>query len=153
MILRRSSSRCSRKLMARITSSGCSAGEASAVNSGIRGLSRGIQLRFGSWGGITLGSNRGARLRRRWKNSLARLFPFQLVDLVFYLCLELIGSALEFVQRFSDLPAYLWQLFRAKQDERRQKQKHHLWKTEIHLVMILPHPLLSNCPVHTIMMI
>src|SRR5205807_1364038 len=129
------SSRCSRKLMAGMDSSGCPAGGAAAANSGIWSLGGGVYFRarfvissrdctYGRW--------------RRGQDGLARDLDIETVDLRLDLRLELVGRALEFVERLADLAADLRQLLGPKNDQGQQEDEDHLWEAEVHKFMILP---------------
>src|SRR5919108_1445769 len=111
MIRRRSSSRCSRKLIAGMESSACPEGGISAAASGIGSLAGG--LGFGhrsSRAGISAGYGAFWGLYR-WQNlGLSVDFVFQIVDFRFDLRPELIASPAEFVQGLADLPPYFRQL-------------------------------------------
>src|SRR5207244_12859645 len=107
IILRRNSSRCSRKLMAGMDSSGWPAGGAAAANSGIGSLGGGVYLRARfviSSCDCTYG-----RLRRG-QDGLARNLDIKTVGLRLDLRLEFVRSTHEFVEGLDDLATDLRQL-------------------------------------------
>src|ERR1700758_4809952 len=149
MILRRSSSRCSRKPMAPMDSfcSGSMSGT-SATISGIGGL--GSSSRFGcgrrGFGGRWVGRRR-RRINQRsagngsfrppaGRQDLWRGFALQVGDLGFDLRSELVRSPLELVQRLADLAPDLGKLLGPKNDERQEEQKQHFRESEVHVAMI-----------------
>src|SRR5258708_3885831 len=145
MILRRSSSRCSRNPMAGICSLSSPCEGSSAAISGIGRLGGGIgplgQLRGCMLLGARIehGSARhGAARRIHWRKILGHGgFTLEGGDLCLGLRLEFVGGPLELVQGLSNLPADLRQFFWPKQDESPEKNENHLWKTEIHAAIIL----------------
>src|SRR5215468_10416621 len=146
MILRRSSSRCSRKPIAGIRSSSLPCEGRSAAISGIGRLGGGFglcgQLRGCGWLGGSInnsaGRNRTAhRIGRRQVLWCGGRFALEVGDLGLDLRLELVGGPLKLVQCPANLPADLWKLLRPKQNKSPDKNENHLWKTEIHAAMIL----------------
>src|SRR6266545_2829575 len=150
MILRRSSSRCSRNPMAGICSLSPPCEGSSAATSGIGRLGGGIgplgQLR----GGMLLGcmllgvrvehgpAGHRAPWRIHGRKVLGRAgFAVKVGDLGLDLRLEFVGGPLELVQSLANLPADLRQFLRPKQNESPEKNENHLWKTEIHAAIIL----------------
>src|SRR6185295_18241174 len=124
MMRLRSSSRCSRKLIAGICS-GTSSSEL-AVISGIR---RRLHRKRGN------GAYRGLR----WQDLLLGFgIPVELGDFAFYLGFKLIGSALEFVQGTANLPSNFRQFLGPKDQQGNQKQENHLREAQIHGLMITP---------------
>src|SRR5215467_4421098 len=112
MMRRRSSSRCSRKLIAGIASCDSPSGEIVEANSGIGGLRchwrRGFRIRgFGE-------RSAGYRAHRRvawWKNLLFRLdFAVDVRDLGLDLGTKFVAGALELVERLANLASNLRQL-------------------------------------------
>src|SRR6266852_9078421 len=133
MILRRSSSRWSRKLMAGMASWGCPAGGASAAISGIGGL--GGRIQFGAGHGFGLVVSGGYRAHGRLggrQDGLAVGFHVQLRNLRFDLRLELIGGTPELVERPPDLAPDLRQLLGPEDDQGQQEDEKHLWKAQVH---------------------
>src|SRR3954471_21110189 len=142
MMRLRSSSRCSRKLIAGICS-GTSSSEL-AVISGIR--------RLGERGGLGFEGGRldmrlrphrkrgnGAYRGLRWQDLLLGFgIPVELGDFAFYLGFKLIGSALEFVQGTANLPSNFRQFLGPKDQQGNQKQENHLREAQIHGLMITP---------------
>src|SRR5581483_2543049 len=102
MILRRSSSRCSRKLIAGMVSCASPVGGTEAAISGILGLA----VQFGSncrWR-RSARWHRSFRGTRRRQDLLRPCIGFHIIDLGFDLGLELVAGSLELVQGLSDLP-------------------------------------------------
>ena len=127
--------------MAGMDSSGWPAGGAAAANSGIGSLGGGVYLRARfviSSGDCTYG-----RLRRG-QDGLARNLDIKTVDLRLDLRLELVGRALEFVERLADLAADLRQLLGPKNDQGQEEDEDHLWEAEVHKFMILPERIGGN---------
>src|SRR6266478_773225 len=144
MILRRSSSRCSRNPMAGIRSLSSPCEGSSAAISGIGRLGGGIgplgQLRGRMLLGVRIehGSARHGAPRRIYRRKiLGRCFPLEVGDLSLDLRLEFVGGPFELVQGLSNLPANLRQFLRPKQNKSPDKNENHLWKTKIHAAIIL----------------
>src|SRR5580765_7248345 len=108
MILLRSSSRCSRKLIAGRASGELSPGGSSATISDILRLGQGIQRRFQRCPGFGLPRSRGYRAGYGlgWQNRLfLTFFEINLIDLGFDLRFKFVGGALEFSERTPYLTA------------------------------------------------
>src|SRR5438270_9127675 len=141
MILRRSSSRCSRKLMLLISSllkrpldEGCTA------ESGIGCLGGRTYLR--GWLGTHFRAadscRRAVGNRSFWwtcrirHNRMQVRFHFQLIDFGLDLRLEFVAGALEFRQRAADLAPDLRHLFGAENDQGQHENKNHFGQAEVH---------------------
>ena len=57
-------------------------------------------------------------------------------NLGFNLALEFIGRPLELIERLADLPPDFWQLLGPKDDQSHKENEDHLWKTQIHPLII-----------------
>src|SRR5437879_13818280 len=121
--------------MAGMDSSGCPAGGAAAANSGIWSLGGGVYFRarfvissrdctYGRW--------------RRGQDGLARDLDIETVDLRLDLRLELVGRALEFVERLADLAAGLPHLLWPQHGRGQEEDVGHTWEAEVHKFMIMP---------------
>src|SRR5436309_13817730 len=100
--------------MAGMESSGWPAGGAAAANSGSLSLGGGVYFRarfLSSIRDCTYGWS------RRGQDGLARDLDIETVDLPLDLRLELVGRALEFVERLPDQAAYLRQLHVPKNNQ------------------------------------
>src|SRR5581483_6388664 len=130
MILRRSSSRCSRKLMAVMVSCACPVGGTEAAISGILGL--GVYFRIGGGRWLRSGRHRPFGRTRRGENLVRAGLDIHVVDLGFDLRLELVAGPFEFVEGLPDLPSDLRQFLRPKDNKGKEENEDHLWKAEIH---------------------
>src|SRR5919197_2957025 len=145
MTRRRSSSRCSRKLIPGSSCLSFPASMSGTIHSGSGSRSRGRRRSRGavSWGGYCRRSslwqagNGIVRRRRRRRDFLLALLGLELPHLVFQLPLQLVGSAPKLGQGAADLAAYLRHLLRPKQQQGEKKQEKYLRKAEIHGYMIL----------------
>src|SRR5712692_10861699 len=131
--------------MAGMASWGCPAGGASAAISGIGSLGGRIQFGTGyGFGLMASGSHRARRRLRRRQNGLAAGLHVQLRYLRFYLRLELVGGAPELVECTPNLAANLRQLLGPEDDQGQQEDEEHLWKAQVHGLMILPERIAIN---------
>src|SRR5207245_7192040 len=138
MIRRRSSSRCSRKLIAGMDSSACPEGGISAATSGIGSLAGGFGLRHGSsLARVSAGYGDFPGLQE-WQNLGLVDLVFQISDFRLDLRLELVAGSAELVEGLADLPPDFRQLLRPKDDKGQQEDEHHLWKAEVHTDIIPP---------------
>src|ERR1700746_3992819 len=138
MILRRSSSRCSRKLMAGMDSSGWFAGGNSAAISGIGALVGRSYFRARRFP-ITAGKRHrtGGWFGRR-QDLLPMVLNIQLIDLGFDLSFEFVGSALALIEGAPYLASDLRQLLGPKNHQGQDEDEDHFRKPKIHIFMILP---------------
>src|SRR5215469_1695901 len=143
-ILVLSSSKCSRKLMEGMRSSSASTGSMVLVTSGIGGILGGriyfgrsrIGLRVFWQPGVARGGYRPSG--RLWRQNRLLLFPFllallifQLADFRFDLSLELVGGALELVQRLANLARDAWQLLGSKKKQSQHKEDDSIRETHL----------------------
>src|SRR5207245_11232245 len=116
MIRRRSSSRCSRKLIAGMDSSACPEGGISAATSGIGSLAGGFGLRHGSsLARVSAGYGDVPGLQD-WQNFGLVDLVFQISDIRLALSAELVSDSAEHVDAAADLRADSRQRLRPTDD-------------------------------------
>src|SRR5437016_12862102 len=125
MIRRRSSSRCSRKLIAGMDSSACPEGGISAATSGIGSLAGGFGLRHGSsLARVSAGYGDFPGLPE-WPNLGLVDLVFQVSGFSLELPLELVAGLAELVEGLADLPPDVRQLPRPEHYKGQQQAEHH----------------------------
>lgn len=74
-------------------------------------------------------SNRSVGRYSRREHLLALVFQVNLVDLGLDLCLEFVGRALKFIERPPNLSSNFRQLPGPEDNQGKQEEKEHFWKT------------------------
>ena len=145
MIRRRSSSRCSRKLMAGRPSCDSSPGGSSAAISGIGGL--GQRDSVGCRDGNLRGEGRGRRLRNRpgprtGGRMVCGCFRYRACEISDSICaLNSLEARLNSLRARPTCRPISGNFLGPKRIKGQKEQENHLWETQIHGVMILP----ENC--------